>query len=214
MFKKTLFSLLFLFLFLILGLTQLFYGSTAKGIEAYQHLLTFTDQEKRENEIKEFRQTKQKRSNVSKQILYTKDGQRLQSRLTSDHSELVLDQKENRTELIESFENVIFTMQEKLFTEKDLDESERNREAFSSSHQLVRHLVAQKATYFYKNGQLEAKDVELSRYQLPEHHWIELLSAGRPLFKGHAESIQLSILHSPSFRAHQLKATFNDWGND
>ena len=212
MFKKHIISLTFVFFLFILGGVKFFMSSSKSGEKAYQRLVSLSDREKKKDSDESKTQTKQVRYHVSKQALYTKDGQRLQSRLLSDRSELIFDQTIKGYELIEYFDKVTCTMQEKLYDNREqLDSFEEFSEPPS---QLVRHLIAQKATYFYRGGQLFAENVDLSRYLIPDETWSYSLVNSKPIFKGHAQSVQFSFIQAPVFKAQGLQVTLNEWSPD
>lgn len=141
-------------------------------------------------------QADQHRNNVSKQILFLKDHDRLQWRLNSEGSELSFDQHDDSLELIEKFKGIHCVMQEKLADEGD--------------RQFIRTLTAQDAVYHYKNKELLADNAIVDRYMVPGITWIDSFKEYTPVMTGKADKIELSFKYSqPAFRALKFQATIN-----
>ncbi|MDP1879592.1 MAG: hypothetical protein Q8K60_01470 [Parachlamydiaceae bacterium] len=201
--KASLFVVIFLVLFCTINV-WFFMLPSKNGLKNYLSLVAFSDPNSKENQKEKIEKTKQVRQKVSKQFLYTKDGHRLESRVESEQSELLLDTSSQGSEMVEHFQGIICTMQEDFFYGKN-DAQEKK------AMQLIRHFQAKNAIYSYKTGQLNALDVELSRYLLPEHFWPSSFISDSPLLKGEAQSVQVSLFHRTTFKARGLQATFNDW---
>lgn len=209
MFKRYIYIPICLCMLLIAGWSRMFYAPSTRGIEAYRSLLAFTDGGKQDAGEAGSR-TKQSRLHVSKQILYVKEGRRLESRLMSDRSELVLNRNGCKPEPIEYFENA------RCFIEEKLPESEISSDSIEGSVsdpgfslRSVRSISAQNAAYFYLTGELQAEEVQLSRYILSDRYSMFSLSEGTILFHGNANRIRFSLFNGPNFKATGLQTTFN-----
>lgn len=200
MFRKRIFLLIFLWLALVSVGVKLFRSPSHHAMRDYRRLMTLSEEQKKE-ERGHLKNAKQIREHVSKQILYTQNQQRLQSRLSSDHSELLIDRKGKGFEIIECFNGLHCIMQEKL---------EGNA---IQLHQFVRHLIAKHATYSYATGKLHAEDVLLSRYFLSNPSWSDSLIDQDPLLRGHAQSVDLSLFGTPTLHAHGFQATLHSKGS-
>lgn len=211
MFRKRIFFLIILWLALVLVGIRLFRTPSRHAIKDYQRLMALSNREKKEGDEGNFYSTKQKRANVSKQILYTQDNQRLQSRFSSKHSELRIDRREKGFELTEHFNDIECVMQEKLLG-SSIEESHqepRISEDPRETQQFIKHLIGKNATYFYKKGELQAEDVSLSRYCLTNHNWSDSFDSQDPLLCGHAKLIWISLFGTPLFKAYGFQATLN-----
>lgn len=207
MFKKYLISLVLLWLLLIVGCIGLLYTSSPNAKLAYQHLMTYSDQIKKERVQENTRATRQARQQVSKQILYKKGEDRLQTYLTSIESDLVYSKKEG--ELVEQFKGLICIVQDELINVS-------NNETASPfiTQQMIRQIQAQEAIYSYKSGQLEAKDVEIDHYLLPGHACPVSLLGYHPFVQGKAHSLKLSLFKEPIVQAQEFQAIFHNWESD
>lgn len=166
-----------------------------QAYETYQHLMSLNAQNKKEKGEKERRFVKQTRDQVSKQIFYKKDAQRLQSRLMSESSVLIWDTKGEGAELVEHFNKLSCAMQDKLIDDH--------------SQQTIRYVKAQEALYSYKTGQLEAKHVEIAHYLISETLWPVSFDSFQPFFQGQAQKLQLSLLKEPNLKAEGFQAVLN-----
>ena len=192
--------------FLVLASVWTLYTPSSSAKEAYKQLMDLSDQAKKEQIKEEVQVTQQTRHQVSKQILYKQDQHRSQSRLVSEYSELLLSQKGHRSELVERFSDLSFTMQEKLFYALEAEEMQ--------PRQFLHHLKAKEAIYSYRTGKLDADHVEFTRYHFTGHLWPPSLEAATLLMGGNAQHIQLMLSEAPIFRAQGFQATFHDWGNE
>ncbi len=216
MFKKQLISFLSLWLALVLMTYWLLHLPSSQAREAYQRLMDFSDQTIQADEEK-MQMTQQTRHQIGKQIFYKQDQHRLQSRLISEHSTLVFNQKGHGAELIEHFKNITCTTQEKLFyhaiENKQKDASPILNSENLQPQQLLRHLKAEEAMYSYQTGQLEAEQVEFMRYLLPGHSWPLSFQSIHPLFEGQAQKVKLKLFQDQSFKAQGFQASFYELGD-
>lgn len=148
------------------------------------------------------RSVQQKREQVSKQVLYTQNHQRLQTRLRSAASELVFHQNGSVRDFQEHFDQLNCEMQEKIY------------ERAGQKEQLVRSLRAEKGVYSYQTGKLEAGEVALSRLIVMGDQWPIVTEQTPLLFKGTAAKIQFSLFKELSFKAQGLQASFFNWGEE
>jgi hypothetical protein len=207
MFKKHLISLILVWLFLVVGCIGLLYNSSSDAKLAYQRLMSYSDQVKKERSQDAARPTQQSRQQVSKQILYKKGKDRLQTRLISAESDLIYLKKEG--ELIEQFKGLSCITQDELI---DVPDSEAVSEEIAQ--QMIRQFRAQEAVYSYKSGKLEAKEVDVAHYLLPGLNCPGSLEGYQPLVQGKAHSLQLSLFKEPTMQAQGFQAIFHNWGSD
>jgi cell division protein FtsI/penicillin-binding protein 2 len=203
--KRKLFLIIFLSFSLLGGI--LFYSQPSKAdFLAYQNLMEYSDRGGKSGvENSKVFTTQQTRTQITKQIFFMKEHERLQWRLMSEKSELKLSQVENTIELIEYFTNVACQCQEQ-FTNCD------KGNVLCEPSQFIRYLKAKEAVYHYKTEQLVAEDVYLTRYKIKGHQWVNDLHAFFPLMQGRAKKIQLSFTKDDrSFHAQDLQAIFQEW---
>lgn len=208
MFKKHLINLAVMWLIVVFFYFLVFRTTSLDDQMAYQSLMQFNTQVEKEQMKEEARATQQTRYQVSKQIFYKEDLHRLQSRLSSESSELIFNSKGERAELVEYFKELSCVMQEKF-----IDESTSQKDAVASDlqpKQYIRCFNAHQGVYFYKTGQLEAEDVEVAHYLVPGILWPASLNGVHPLLQGQAQKLQLSLFKEPSFRAQGFQAAFHD----
>ena len=158
-------------------------------------------------------------------------------KLKADTAELVLENQDFDTRIIENMRQVKCIMQEELYyllptgeevvmhksgklIIKDADESLESSfvtvdESLLIPMQIVRYMESDFAKYHYKGDLFEANDVLISRYSLKGHDLslgiTELGYQPKLLMKGKAKKVEFT-LNSDSkdfnFKAHQLKANF------
>lgn len=139
---------------------------------------------------------KQIRKQVRKDIWVAGiNGERLQNRIESDSSELLLKPEANGSiEVIEHLTNVRCWLQEKVQP--------------SDKTQQVRFLVAKEGIYRYRDEQFTATNVLLSLYRLPGKVLPLNLTSYKPFLKGNAESILFSLENkAPQFKATHFQAS-------
>ena len=215
MFRRQLLTLTLLWIVLVMVCVWNFRSFSPEGQLAYQRLLHFSDEANMEHQQEEAHHTHQTRFKVSKQILYKKDLQRLQSRLASESSEVIFDPKGKKSEVVEHFKELTCAMQEKL-----IDGSNQKEEKDSSNQndlqpkQYIRCLNAHDAIYSYQTGKLEAEEVDVAHYLIPGSLWPLSLDSFQPLLKGHAQKLQLSIFNELTLKAQGFRATFYEWGDE
>lgn len=215
MFKKHIISIAFLWLILACAFFWVFRPFSPEAQLAYQRLVNLNDQAKKEQMADSLPPTQQTREQVSKQIFYKKDMQRLQSRLVSEHSDLIWESKGEGAQLVEHFKGLACAMQEKLMdAAKSEDKENAVPEADLQPKQYMRCLKAQEAVYFYKTGQLQAEKVEVAHYLIPGLLWPFSFDTLDPLFQGRAQKLQLSMFKERNLKAQGFQATFYDWGDE
>lgn len=186
------------------GFTAWFFHSpTSRDYHFYQRLMSYSDADKQVQQNQAI--AKQERVHVQKQLMFKQDCQRLQWRLESAHSEVFLSKNGNGMEFIEKLHGMTGTMQEKILNVAD-DET-----ASAGPFQLIRKIEAEDATYRYRNRQLLANQVRLTRYRIPETRWIQDLSSYHPYMEGQAQSIQMILSRQPAFKAQNFQAIFQEW---
>ena len=140
----------------------------------------------------------QHRKGVQKELFYTRNGQRLQLRLTSKEAIMVLEHQPEGNFLIEKMNDVKCWMQEELSVSE------------GRPYQVLRYLEADTATYSYKNDEVVASDVKIYRYTLPGHELPKHFGGVKPSMKGHAEAVQFSMAGKEvQFKAQKLKASLD-----
>jgi hypothetical protein len=194
MFKRQLF-LFFIFLITLLAVSCILLINHLKQAEReYDQLMT---NQLRTQEIKEpAKAIKQTRTQLSKQVLFEQNGQRLQTRLKSDCSELFF----HNNKIIEKFDALVCIQQEGLL------------DAFQAG-QTIRYLMADRASYSYKADRLQAFNVKLSRHRLPGTILMESLDLSRPFFQGKAKKVNVCLFQNSAFKAEGLQAIFSDLEN-
>lgn len=180
---------------------------------------------------------RQERQGVQKDFFFSKGKERLQIRLKAETAQLILDQKDVQTQIIEKMQKVKCFMQEELyylmadgrevvwqpngqFLLKQADPKDPSSwltlnpsELFPM--QVVRFLEADEAEYYYKDGRFVGEEVKISRYIL-EGHQLQEIAQGHLLMKGVAGKVEFSF-NGPEkelqFSAEKLKSTFFDLGS-
>lgn len=137
---------------------------------------------------KRLNSTQQRRHNVSKQMLTYRGDHRLETRLSSDQSELIIDRHFDKGDIVEHFLNVSCISQEEL----------------KENAQQIRKINAIAASYHYRSGILHAKNAAFSRYKLPGRVFIEPRAQDIPFMTGNAHSIELSIKEGSRFKAKKV----------
>lgn len=199
-------SLILGWLMLLAIMVWIFHSPSSEDIQRYQQLMEYSEQTKKEQPKEDPPLTQQSRKDVSKQIFFKQDQQRLQSRLNSESSELCYGHKDLGGELVEHFNSVDCMAQEKLFDPASLKNDS------SQVSQIIRHIRAEEAIYSYKTGMLEARGVELARYGIAGHAWPTSFQNLTPLLKGRARKIELSLFQEAVFKAEGFQGTFHEGG--
>lgn len=202
MFKNHFISFVLMWFILVLGGVGFLYTFSSNADMDYQLLVTYGDQIKKERLQDHLRSTQQARHRVSKQILYKRGEDRLQTRLNSAESRLVYSKKDG--EIVEHFKDLACMMQEELIGSINNEKVE--------VQQTIRQLNAREAVYSYKNGILEANDVDVAHYLLPGHLCPDSLADSHPMIQGKAAELKLSLFQEPSMQAEGFQAVFYDWG--
>lgn len=207
MFKKHVIFFGLIWFLLVLGCIGLLYTSSSSAKLTYQRLMSYSDQAKKESVQEYVSSNQQVRQQVSKQILYKKGKDRLQIRLTSAESDLVY--SKNEGELVEQFKDLTCIMQDEL-----IDTYNNNKPDSDIAQHMVRQFRAQQAVYSYKSGQLEAKEVEIADYLLPEKRFPLSLEDDQPFIRGTAGTLQFSLFKEPSMQAQGFQAIFHNRSSD
>lgn len=176
-------SLLFLGLFALLTLLSWPTESSKRG---YESIMTQAE-EKQESE----RTHRQQRKGVRKDLWVSDQGKRLHTFLEAERSDLILEDLVGTPELVEIIPRFRLLMQEELLPEK----------------QLVREVNASDGRFYYLQEKITAKRAMIARYMLPGSALPELISGEKPLFKGVADSAEVTFTGGMKFRAKQIKAT-------
>lgn len=193
---------------------------------AYQKLMANSD--KTQEPIS--KQNQQQRFHVVKDLFFAELPCRLQCRINSDSSELILNQQGHRMEMMECFKNVTCYIQEELLYELPdgrLVKKDENGKFFIQGSdpqkidvwldprfesqlkpkQWVRYLKAEKAVYHYQSKELVADSVDVYRYLIPGHALVQTMNGLKPMIEGKADHVQLSlsknrhVFHAQGFRA-------------
>jgi hypothetical protein len=176
----------------------------------------------------------QQHHQAHKDIWFNKNGQRLQLRLRSADTELVLDHHDDKTEVLEHMRGVKCYLQEELFyltpdgreaiPQPDGKLLLRHGDANDPQAQIapspllkpmqnIRYMEADAATYYYQNDHFVAERVKVSRFAVPGHKLIESVKGLHPLMTGIAQAVEFSLAGNDlNFTAYQLKATFHSSG--
>lgn len=171
---------------------------------------------------------KQQHRRAHKELWYTDRNQRLQLRLYSADTELILDHHDKQTDIIEKMQDVICYMQEELYYE--LPDGQQVTQLPSGvfilkndpSHiiekndqlkpmQLIRYLDAAEATYFYHADRFIAEQVNIGRFAVPGHILPHSLDTYKARMSGTAESVELSFKgNNLNFKARHFKAAIHE----
>jgi hypothetical protein len=204
-----------------------------EDVQEYRQLIENSDLGQAKNKSSPYT-AKQQRDDIQKDISFMQGGERLQLRLIAVESQLVLDQHDGETALLEQMRDVHCYMQEELYFvlpdgREALRQSDgqlliRHADPKNPSSwlpqkvpnlkpmQVIRYLQADEATYYYKTDEFVAQQVALSRFAVPGHQLVEL-HEGKPLMNGVAEKVEFSLAGKDlNFKAYQLKATFFNAG--
>lgn len=210
MFKGKIYCLILIFLASTGYTAWFFHTPTPRDYHHYRRLMTYTDAGKQIAQSQNQSLAKQERINGQKQFIFNQDHHRLQWRLASAESDVSLNQNGNSVEFVESLREMKCTMQERM--SNVMNSNSANLKAPDANfYQLIRCIEAKDAIYRYKHRQLFAEQVKLSRYRIPEHHWIDNLFPYKPFMEGQAQSIQLTFAKEPGFKAQGFQAIFQDW---
>lgn len=197
MFRTRIYFLIFVFLTLTVYTAWIFHKPTSKNYRDYNKLMSYSNILPQSTSHPLL--AKQYRHQISKQLLFQENNSRLQWRVHSPQSEVLLEQAGNSLELVEKLQGTVCKMQEKINSEEQ------------NSYQLVRCLEAEKAVYNYKHKQLSADQVRLQRYKIPHTDWVDSLSPYSPFMQGQAQSVQLTFSQEPLFKAKGFQAAFQEW---
>lgn len=221
-------SFLFSTLFVILTATAVFFyiqffTSNDQHVQIYKNLMSESNPSLSGQTLTSYN-AKQKRENSHKHLWLASEQGPLQHCIRSNESELELDRREESTQLIEHMRNVQCYMQEELyylsadgeeiakdsegyFVFKNTDTRILNDATTLKPMQIIRHMQADSASYFYKNDKLVANHVTISRFVVPGHELVVSLDNGTPLMSGIAESMECTLDGGdPQFHATQFKA--------
>jgi hypothetical protein len=178
----------------------------------------------------------QKRRGVQKDVLFNQGNDRLQMRLISSESIMVLDHQDSGTEILEKMQDVKCFMQEEFFfvlpdgrealmqpNGKLLVRQSDSKDPSSwiepnfpgiKPMQHVRYLEADNATYFYKSDRCLADKVKVSRYIAPGHDLLQSIDGLQPSMTGVAKKVEFSMAGKDlNFTAYQMKALFYEAGS-
>lgn len=198
-------------------------------VEAYRALLAEASLDKGASQGAHY-QAKQHRVNVQKDVIYNQGIFRLHICLKAKEAQMVLDRKEESSELIEHMKDVTCAMQEEIFyqlpdgREVVMDPNGRfllkkaNPELVESlvvadpadlkPVQVIRFLEANEASYFYQSDLFKASNVAITRFIAPGHKLQDSWKEKELLMKGIADSVDFSLNGKDlNFKAMKLKAT-------
>lgn len=224
-------------LLIVLGLSyRAFFQFSDADRHEYKKLMQVSNPTIVEDSTKTPYTARQKRAGIQKDVFFNQGNHRLHLRILSEHAELVLDQREEATEIVEHMHGVKCLMQEDvyyllpdgreadLFADTDLLVS-RGGEGTESpskmpllgSHakpmQVIRYLEAETASYFYKSDRFVAENVLVARYVVPGHLLVESIEGMKPVMMGSATSAAFSLAgKNPDFKARRLKAKLYSGG--
>ncbi len=137
---------------------------------------------------------KQKRSEVSKDLHLTKNGQRLHAHLEGEEADLHLEKDGDQIVLVERLSPVKCILQERLYPE--------------ISQQSVVWFDAAKAQLNYRTHELIAENVNLKRFLIPGTKLPHAVPGNPPMMEGTAKSMNLSMEgKDPIILASHFKGT-------
>lgn len=207
---------------------------TFSDIKEYSELVKSTDPKNLKEDSQPYVSTQQHRS-THKDIWFTQSGQRLQLRLRSADTQLVLEHQDRNTQIVEHMQDVTCFIQEELYyllpdgrevirqangTLVPRRHNVSNLEVIIETDtnalkpmQVVRYLEADKASYYYQTDRFFAEQVHVSRVVAPGHKLIDSVKGLKPIMTGLARSAEFSIVGNElNFTAYQLKATLHSPG--
>lgn len=175
---------------------------------------------------------RQTRLKVQKQLLFTENEQRMELQLLADNTQMIYDHSSDQTKIVEEMNGIVCTMQEELYyilpdgREACFFNKEtlliRNQDAKNPASylprvtkgiipmQIIRHMVADKGFYDYKNDLFFAENVKIERFTATGHELTPSLLPKKKLMNGVADSIEFSLDGKKlNFHANKLKATLN-----
>jgi len=145
--------------------------------------------------------TTQQHRQACKEIWFTQGSERLQLRIRSEDSELILDHCDDSMEIAEKMQGVTCVMQEELYYSD------------GKPMQVFRYLQADEAVYHYQTNKLVAKRATISRFSALGHHLIEDVSRLRPSITGTASEVEFFMEGgNPHFKATKFKASLDTQG--
>ena len=177
---------------------------------SYQQLLANTDP----HHTYTSNSATQKGVGMQKELWVPRNQKRIQLLLTSEASELLFEQVDGRSELVERLHGVTCYLQEELlFLLPDGQLISGAEEEHTLPVQIIQCIQAQDATYYYTNDQLVAKDASVSRYVLPGHALSSSQEGQKLLFSGEMALLLISAKNQTQFSAYQFNASVNSLEN-
>jgi hypothetical protein len=148
-----------------------------------------------------FSTTHQQRKGVVKEIWFAQeDGSRLQYRIFSETSLLIIRPEGNSLDLVEKLEHLKCWMQDKLY----------DPSSASGPTQQIRYLAAEEGVYRYTSQEFLAQSVALSLFRLNGHELPKETLKTRPFLKGIAQDVSFAVSgKNPQFNAKHFKAELN-----
>jgi hypothetical protein len=226
----TIFSIVALFAIGIFSFFQL--GSfTNEDVEEYENLIKSTNPQDTDKNLQPYTSTQQHRT-THKDIWFTQGDQRLQLRLRSKDTRLVLEHQDNNVQVVEHMQGVTCYIQEELYyvtkdgrelklkdngsyvlrksDSKDAREIKLTDKISPTPMQVIRYLEADNASYYYQSDRFLAEQVHVIRVAVPGHTLTESLKGLIPLMSGIARSVEFTLADNElNFTAYQLKATLH-----
>lgn len=208
------------------------FTASAEDHAAYQALVTAANPTNLKGQPAPYVAT-QKRKQVQKDIIFSQGDERLQLRLISAESDIILDHQAEKTELIEKMRDVTCLMQQELYyllpdgrealiqpngklLVRDGDPQdpsvwiERDQAGIKPMQQL-HNIEAREAVYHYKSEMLQADNVHIARYIVPGHQIVSSVRDYKPYATAKANNVEFSIAGKEiNFKATRMKATFNN----
>jgi hypothetical protein len=168
--------------------------------ESHEEYLDIANRSRLSEEQDDVQQSplQQKRKSVSKQALYSRNGKRMQARLSSSESELIYCRREG--ELVENFKELECIFQE--FCSSDRE---------NVSNHVVRKIKANRGSYSYRKGKLFAEDASLAEYFPEENEWPSIDNLSSPQLEGRAAKICLSFMGEYSLNPEEFQTSLFEW---
>ena len=216
---------------LCFGCFKLLTNLSPETLILYDELMMKTGAKKEDKTSSDYlvRQTRQQ---VQKQLLFTENEQRMELQLLADNTQMIYDHSSDQTKIVEQMNGIVCTMQEELyyilpdgreacfFDEGTLlirNEDAKNPASYVSQAtkgivpmQIIRHMVADKGFYDYKNDLFFAENVKIDCFTALSHELTLSLIPKKKLMNGVADSVEFSLDGKKlNFKANKLKATLN-----
>lgn len=188
------FSGIAVFILGLIGIGLTLFVPSREDVQSYHQLMV--ESSSKEHDQKEDYKAIQKRIGMHKQIFHYDGDSRLEIRLGSAKSELVLERENEEIVIVENMEDLKCYIQEKFI-----------KKSTAEPRQQILVLTSDKASYDYKKEKLITDKIKIARYDIPGVILTEDLENFKPILSGEAESAEFDLKGSHfNFKSNQFKA--------